>query len=166
MAEQNKESIPPLPALPGSRLSDNAKPTTLYNGMVFGLMPFAIRGAIWYQGEVERPATACCTAEKMKALIGGWRKVWDQGDFPFYYVQLAPYRYGPDATLLPDSVEAQVAALSIPNTGMAVTNDIGTVSDIHPKNKQDVGQAAGAVGAGQDLRPGRTSSTPARSTSR
>jgi sialate O-acetylesterase len=138
-AQAKGESIPPLPALPGSRLGEHSKPTTLYNGMVAGLVPYAIRGAIWYQGE-SNVTEGMLYFEKMKALIAGWRQVWGQGDFPFYYVQLAPYRYGNQPQNLPGLWEAQVAALSIPNTGMAVTNDIGALGDIHPKNKQDVGK--------------------------
>ena len=77
--------------------------------------------------------------DKMKALIQGWRSVWQQGDFPFYFVQLAPFRYNAD-TLLLRIWEAQKAALAIPNTGMAVTTDISILDDIHPANKQDVGK--------------------------
>ena len=80
---------------------------------------------------------------KMRALIHGWRKVWKQGDFPFYYVQLAPYRYGGNNQQLPEIWEAQLKSLSIPNTGMVVTTDIGEFGDIHPKNKQDVGKQIG-----------------------
>jgi sialate O-acetylesterase len=77
--------------------------------------------------------------DKMEALITGWRTVWDDARMPFYFVQLAPYRYNtPD--WLPDIWEAQLAALAIPHTGMAVTTDIENVTDIHPKNKQEVGR--------------------------
>lgn len=138
-AQASGGPVPPLPALPGNRLGEHSKPTTLFNGMVAGLVPYAIRGAIWYQGE-SNVNEGMLYFEKMKALIAGWRKVWGQGDFPFYYVQLAPYRYGNRPHELPELWEAQTAALSIPNTGMAVTNDIGTLGDIHPKNKQDVGK--------------------------
>ena len=138
-AQAKGQPVPPLPPLPASRLGDNSRPTTLYNGMVAGLLPFAIRGAIWYQGEANR-ADGMLYTEKMKALIAGWRKAWGQGDFPFYFVQLAPFRYDDKDLLLPELWEAQVAAMSIPATGMAVTNDIGNVADIHPKNKQDVGK--------------------------
>jgi sialate O-acetylesterase len=108
--------------------------------MVHALVPFAIRGAIWYQGESNR-GEGMLYLQKMRALIGGWRKVWDQGEFPFLFVQLAPWRYPGDQPLaLPEIWEAQAAALrAIPNTGMAVTTDIGNLADIHPKNKQDVG---------------------------
>ena len=78
--------------------------------------------------------------EKMKALISGWRAVWQDDQMPFYYVQLAPYRYGGDPERLPGIWEAQTATLEVPNTGMAVTVDIGNVTDIHPRNKQDVGK--------------------------
>jgi sialate O-acetylesterase len=78
--------------------------------------------------------------EKMKALIGGWRQVWKQGEFPFLYVQIAPFKYGGAPTSLPGIWNAQLASLSIPNTGMAVITDITTLNDIHPPNKQDVGK--------------------------
>lgn len=130
-----------IPTMPNVKhpLCSHGRETGLYNGMVHPLVPFAIRGALWYQGEANR-GDGMMYHEKMKALINGWRKVWGQGDFPFYLVQLAPYRYGRGPTLLPRLWEAQTATLSLPNTGMAVTNDIGNVQDIHPRNKQDVGK--------------------------
>ena len=114
--------------------------------MIHPLIPLAIRGAIWYQGESNvHTADGMMYFEKMKALIGGWRAAWDQGDFPFYYVQLAPFKYSlhkPDISPydMPEIWQAQLAALEIPNTGMAVTTDIGDWRDIHPKNKQEVGR--------------------------
>jgi sialate O-acetylesterase len=131
--------LPPPPTWPKHPLSSHRQPTGLYNAMVHPLVPFAIRGAIWYQGESNRE-DGLLYYQKMRALIAGWRKVWNQGDFPFYYVQLAPFRYGGDPFLLPQIWEAQKAALAIPNTGMAVTADVGNPADIHPKNKQDVGK--------------------------
>ncbi len=113
-------------------------PIGLWNGMVRPLAPFAIRGALWYQGEanVKRPAKYDL---KMRALIGGWRKVWAQGNFPFYFVQLAPYSKN-DARL-PQIWEAQLESLSIPNTGMAVTTDlIEKLGNHHPKQKKEIGQ--------------------------
>jgi len=130
--------IPTMPPVATHPLANHYQATGLYNGMVHGLVPFGIRGAIWYQGESNR-GEGMMYYEKMKALIGGWRKVWAQGDFPFLYVQLAPYRYGGNPVALAKIWEAQVAALEIPNTGMAVTVDIGNVVDIHPRNKRDVG---------------------------
>ena len=137
--------VAPPPAWPKHQLDDMGQPTGIYNAMIHPLVPLAIRGAIWYQGESNAPeGMAYC--DKMKALIGGWRKIWGQGDFPFYYVQIAPldgqaglYKaYADDQ--LPRLWEAQTAALAIPNTGMVVTNDISDLADIHPKNKQDVGK--------------------------
>ena len=110
----------------------------IYNGMVAPIVPFAIRGAIWYQGE-SNMGENMLYFHRMRALIDGWRKVWGQGDFPFYFVQLAPFHgYGGEA--LPLLWEAQTKSLTIPNTGMAVITDIGNVGDIHPANKQDVGR--------------------------
>jgi len=135
--------IPPSP-LPEHPLNSHVKPTGLYNAMIHPLIPFAIRGAIWYQGESNR-GDGMLYYHKMRALIGGWRKLWNQGDFPFYFVQLAPYRYSKSNPpykpyILPEIWEAQFTSLSIPNTGMAVVTDtVDNIMDIHPKNKQDVG---------------------------
>jgi len=107
--------------------------------MIHPLVPFAIRGAIWYQGGAN-VGDGMLYFEKMKALILGWRKVWAEGDFPFYFVQTAPFRYAGARNRLPELWEAQTAALAIPNTGMAVVSDVATVDDIHPPNKQDVGK--------------------------
>lgn len=114
-------------------------PLALWNGMVHPLVPFAIRGALWYQGESNN-GEGPLYLEKMKALIQGWRTVWGKPDMPFYFVQLAPFRYGGDPTRLPGIWDAQRRALEIPHTGMAVTTDIGNVADIHPRNKQEVGR--------------------------
>ena len=116
------------------------EPTVLYNGMVSGLVPFAIRGAIWYQG-CSNNGEGMLYLEKTKALVKGWRQVWGQGDFPYYLVQLAPYNYGAaSAKNLPGIWEAQAAVpAAVPNSGYTVINDIGNVKDIHPRNKQDVG---------------------------
>ena len=111
----------------------------LYNGMVHPLEPFAIRGALWYQGESNN-GEGMLYHEKMKALIAGWRSVWSNPHMPFYFVQLAPFTYGGDGTKLAGIWEAQTATLDVPHTGMAVTTDIGHLKDIHPKNKQEVGR--------------------------
>ena len=112
----------------------------LYNGMIYPLVPFAIRGAIWYQGE-SNCGDGMRYLDKMKALIGGWRKVWQQGDFPFYFVQITPNRYDGK---LPYLLEAQDASMSIPNTGMAASTDTCDARDNfgggHPRNKQEIGR--------------------------
>lgn len=110
-------------------------PTALYNGMVAPVMPFAIRGAAWYQGE-GNDARIQAYRTLFPAMIRGWRQNWGQGDFPFLFVQLPNYEWGAS---WPDLREAQSLALDLPNTGMAVTIDVGESQDIHPKNKQDVG---------------------------
>jgi len=139
---QNNQITPTPPALPAHLFDDSKKPTGLYNAMIHPLIPFAIRGAIWYQGEANL-SDGMLYYHKMNALITGWRNLWKQGDFPFYYVQIAPFRYRwgiPDPQRVPLLWEAQTEALKIPNTGMAVTLDISDLDDIHPKNKQDVGK--------------------------
>jgi sialate O-acetylesterase len=113
------------------------KPGAAYHAMVAPWLGFPIAGAIWYQGEanVSHPGSYSGLMEK---LILGWRADWHR-DFPFYFVQIAPFHYGDDdrAARLR---EQQQRALAIPRTGMAVTGDITSdPSDIHPKNKQDVG---------------------------
>lgn len=131
----------PAPAYPDSLrpLDTHLTPTGLYNGMIAPLVPYAIRGAIWYQGESNH-GEGMLYADKTRALVEGWREVWGQDRLPFYYVQIAPFRYGDeDPNVLPTFWEAQAAALAIPDTGMAVTNDITELDDIHPRNKQDVG---------------------------
>ncbi len=118
-------------------ITSPASPMAIYNAMVHPIIPFAIRGALWYQGESNN-GEGMLYFEKMKALVGGWRELWQEGDFPFYFVQLAPYHYHkPEA--LPGIWEAQTAALSISNTGMAVITDVATLGNIHPPDKQTVG---------------------------
>jgi len=110
----------------------------LYNGMIHPLLPYTIKGALWYQGESNN-GEGMLYHEKMKALIAGWRSVWKNPNLPFYFVQLAPYRYNrPEA--LPGIWQAQLETLKVPNTGMAVVTDITTPRNIHPPNKQDVGK--------------------------
>lgn len=127
---------PPLaPADPAAQFTS---PVAMYNGMVHGIQPFALRGWLWYQGESNRGQGMHYTT-LMKGLIESWRKLWGH-DFPFLFVQLAPYYYDQNETALPEIWEAQTATLAVPNTGMAVTTDISTIRDIHPPNKQDVGK--------------------------
>lgn len=136
------ETLKPSPVYPAqlAPFTSHQDPTMLYNGMIHALVGFPIRGAIWYQGESNH-AEGMLYTEKKKALIGGWRQLWGQGDFPFYFVQIAPYKYGTeDPAILARFWEAQQAVTKIPNTGMVVINDIATLNNIHPPNKQDVGQ--------------------------
>jgi len=118
-------------------------PATLYNAMVHPVIPYAIRGVIWYQGE-SNLGDGMFYYYRFKGLVQGWRMLWGQGDFPFYFVELAPYDYSKhwraDPTALPALWDAQLRCLSIPKTGMAVTVDIGDADDIHPRNKHEVGR--------------------------
>jgi sialate O-acetylesterase len=118
------------------------KPMGLYNAMIAPLINFSIKGVIWYQGEsnADRPVEY---RKLFPALIKDWRKNWQQGDFPFLFVQLPNFM---EAEPQPSEHgwallrEAQLKALSVPNTGMAVTIDIGEWNDVHPLNKKDVGK--------------------------
>ena len=111
----------------------------LYNSMIYPLIPYGIAGAIWYQGESNTMNPSVYTL-MMKTMIEGWRKDFKK-DFPFYFVQIAPFDYwkGADARLIREQQE--IASETIPNTGMVVISDlVDDVKDIHPKNKQDVGK--------------------------
>jgi len=134
----------PVASAPGKRTrqggGDPQAPTVLFNGMIHPIVPFTIRGAIWYQGESNvNQGDGPLYAARMKALISGWRKAWGQGEFPFLFVQLAPWS-GYKEGELPKVWQAQVESLKIPNTGMAVITDVtGDVGNIHPMDKQSVG---------------------------
>ena len=136
------------------------EPTKLYRGMIHPLVPYAFKGAIWYQGE-SNGGEGISYYYKKHALVDGWRTAWDQGDFPFYWVQLANFtndRRTPEGGDGYARVrDAERKALDIENTGMAVIIDIGETRDIHPKNKQDVGkrlaQWALAKDYGRDVVP-------------
>lgn len=111
-------------------------PSSLYNAMIAPLIPYKIKGVIWYQGE-KNVSRAQEYFDSFPLLINSWRNYWKQGDIPFYYVQIAPYNYGSGKA--PVLRESQRLAMKLPNTGMVVTSDIGDVNDIHPKNKHEVG---------------------------
>lgn len=133
--------MPPSPAYPSqlAPFKSHQDPTMLYNAMIHALVGYPMRGAIWYQGESNHGEGMLYT-EKKRALINGWRSLWGIGDFPFYYVQIAPFQYGnEDPLVLAKFWEAQAKVQEMPNTGMVVINDIATLNDIHPPNKQDVG---------------------------
>ncbi len=127
------------------------QPSVLFNGIIAPVIPFGIRGVLWYQGE-SNAYRAYQYRDLFPALISQWRKKWAQGDFPFLFVQLANYQFEPQ--VFPELREAQTMTLSIPQTAMAVTIDIGDSTDIHPKNKQEVGRrlflAAQRVAYGED----------------
>jgi sialate O-acetylesterase len=129
-------------------IGPNSYPTLLFNGMVNPLIPFAIEGAIWYQGE-SNAARANQYSKSFPLMINDWRARWREGNFPFYFVQLASFNAAngnsKNGSSWAELREAQTKTLSLPNTGMAVITDIGNATDIHPKNKQDVGQRLAAI---------------------
>jgi len=134
----NLKNFPPVPvAAEGPN-----RPAVLFNAMINPFIPYAIKGVIWYQGE-SNADRAHQYRELFPAMINDWRKKWKIGDFPFYFVQLANYMKAdeqPKASAWAELRDAQLSTLSLPNTGMSVTIDIGDGENIHPKNKQEVGR--------------------------
>lgn len=134
--EKFTQKAPPRPPGPGHQ----ATPSGSYNAMIHPLVPYALRGAIWYQGE-SNAGRHVEYRTFFPSLIAGWREVFEQPAMPFYWVQLASWGANGD----PDGVgfawlrDAQDQTLSVPHTGQALAIDIGEAGDIHPANKQDVG---------------------------
>lgn len=129
------------PVLP---LMSKDMPGTIYNGMIHPIIPYANKGTLWYQGESNRKHYPHEYGKYFSALIKTWRQNWGQGDFPFYFVQLASFRK-PNPQPLEKDTSATVCnqqrlTLSVKKTGMVVANDIGEIEDIHPRNKIDVGK--------------------------
>jgi len=131
-------------SLPVDAEGNPSTPSALFNGMINPLTPFAIKGAIWYQGEAnaDKPEQY---KKLLPTLITDWRARFGSGDFPFYIVQLAAFM-APDEQPNPNGSWAQireaqaVASHAVPNAAYSVTTDIGDKADIHPKDKQDVGK--------------------------
>jgi sialate O-acetylesterase len=118
------------------------QPLGLYNGMIAPLLNYTIKGVIWYQGE-SNTARPLEYRKLFPALIADWRQQWNQGSFPFLYVQLANFmkvKVQPSESNWAELREAQLKTLTVPNTAMAVTIDIGEWNDVHPLNKEDVGK--------------------------
>jgi sialate O-acetylesterase len=151
------ESVPSLASLaqtmPGGEKLEATQPMAIYNAMIAPLAGFAMRGALWYQGESNLMGTNedndyRTYEDKMRALVGGWRQIWGEGAFPFYFVQIAPFKYyggkirrANTPEMLAEFWDLQFrAARQIKNTGIAVTTDgVDNLDDIHPRDKQDVG---------------------------
>jgi len=148
---------PPMARGPNLPEGPAETPTVLYNGMIAPLMPYAIKGVIWYQGEANT-GNGLEYRTLFPRMISDWREKWHQGDFPFLYVQLPNYRppqNQPSEGGWAYLREAQLMTLALPNTGMAITIDVGDANDLHPKDKLDVGlrlaQDAKHVAYGQDV---------------
>ncbi|MBP6965627.1 MAG: sialate O-acetylesterase [Armatimonadetes bacterium] len=135
--------------------SGKGRPAALYNAMIAPLLPYGIKGAIWYQGEAN--ATRALEYRSLfPAMIKNWREAWGQGDFPFLFVQLAPFASPNPEGAWAELREAQLLTMrTVPNTGMAVITDVGEEKDIHPKKKEPVGGrlalAARAIAYGQPI---------------
>ncbi len=140
----------PQPAAPKAPEGSQNSETTLFNGMLNPVIPYAIKGAIWYQGE-SNAKHARLYRTLFPAMIADWRTRWNQGNFPFLFVQIAPFNGQP-----PEIREAQFLTLAkSANTAMAVTTDVGEADDIHPTRKEPVGQrlalAARALAYGEKI---------------
>jgi len=132
------------PRMAGKPNAGRQFPSAMANAMIHPLVPYAIKGTIWYQGESNAGFYPDVYASRFISMIEGWRKAWGQGDFPFYYVQLANYKKIATRPKEKDGwatiCDQQRLTLKLKNTGMAVINDIGEARDIHPKNKIDTGK--------------------------
>ena len=145
-------------------IGPNDYPTLLFNAMLNPLIPFTIQGAIWYQGE-SNAGRAFQYRKAFPLMITDWRKHWGQGDFPFYFVQLSSFNdhngNSNAGSAWAELREAQAMTLKLPNTGMAVTTDIGEANDIHPRNKKDVGYRLAAIALTDTYRQNLVSRGPA-----
>ena len=152
-------SAPPAPEplnarpMPPSTLlrdpaEDQHQPTVMFNGMLHPVIPYAIRGALWYQGEsiVGGAAGVELYPHVMEKLVETWRALWGEGDFPFYAVQLAPLD---NISNNPVVREQQAKILDLPNTGLAITIDVGDPTNVHPKNKEPVGERLALIALAQ-----------------
>ncbi|MCB1076483.1 MAG: sialate O-acetylesterase [Verrucomicrobiae bacterium] len=134
------QAVPRPPQGPEQLLSGNARPGNIFGGVVHPTLGYGIKGVIWYQGE-SNAGRAWEYAKLFPFMIEQWRAEWKQGDFPFYWVQLADFKSEvsePGDSDWAELRESQTKTLSLPNTGQAVIIDLGEASDIHPKNKHDV----------------------------
>lgn len=139
-AKAEGRPVPRPPQSPEAWLSGNQRPGNIFNGVLHPTIGYGIKGAIWYQGE-SNAGRAWEYRELFPFMIQEWRREWKQGDFPFYWVQLADYlaeTKTPGDSHWAELREAQTRAMSLPNTGQAVIIDLGEGKDIHPKNKHDV----------------------------
>lgn len=153
-AKAKGEQSPEQPKRPTDQRTNPNRPANLYNAMLAPIVPYAIAGAIWYQGESN--ATRAYQYRRLfPMMIRDWRRVWGQGDLPFLFVQLANFHNWADPRSWAELREAQTMTLDLPKTGMAVAIDIGESYNIHPINKQEVGRrlalAARAIAYGEDI---------------
>jgi sialate O-acetylesterase len=134
------QQLPRAPQSPDAWLKGNARPGNIFNGVMAPTLGYGIKGVIWYQGE-SNASRAWEYAQLFPTMIEQWRAEWKQGDFPFYWVQLAdfkPEKAEPGDSDWAELREAQTKTMKLPNTGQCVITDLGEAKDIHPKNKHDV----------------------------
>jgi len=136
---QTVNARPPRPGPMRDPVQDQHQPTVLFNGMVNAVIPYAMRGALWYQGEsiVDGTAGVLRYGDTMAKLVTSWRARWGEGDFPFLAVQLPALK---NVSNNPEVREQQAKILELKNTGLAVTIDIGDPDNVHPKNKAPLGE--------------------------
>lgn len=149
-ASPQPKPVQPKPGEPMSPHGLPSQPTVLFNGMIAPIIPYAIKGVIWYQGE-GNAGNSPEYRTLFPRLIADWREKWGQGEFPFLFVQVAPFQ-----SLPPGIREAQLLSWQkTPNTAMVVTTDVGSATDLHPKQKEPVGArlalAARAVAYGEKI---------------
>ncbi len=157
-AKEKGEKPPRAPRRPVEPDKNPNRPCVLYNAMIHPLQPYAIKGAIWYQGE-SNAGRAQQYRTLFPTMIQSWRETWKEGDFPFLFVQLAPFMEivsEPQESAWAELREAQLlTSLKLKNTGMAVITDVGDPKDIHPKKKEPVGArlalAARAMAYGEKI---------------
>ena len=145
-------SISDLLPVPGTKPLSIHTPTYLFNGQIAPLIPYAIKGVIWYQGEANKHL-GFQYRRTFPLMISDWRAQWQQGDFPFYFCQLAnftPKNAVPGDSSIAELREAQTRTLSLPHTGQAILIDIGEEADIHPRNKKDVGARLARLAMARD----------------
>lgn len=146
---EQRDKIPPL-------TGQHVLPGRLFNGMIHPILPYAMRGALWYQGE-SNTLNPSLYRTSFPLLIRDWRRHWNQGEFPFYFCQLANYLAKtdrPGESAWAELREAQASALSLPNTGMAVLIDTGESEDIHPQSKETAGERLAKIALAKTyLRP-------------
>jgi sialate O-acetylesterase len=139
-AKAEGEPTPRAPQSPEAWLAGNARPGNIFNGKMLPTLGYGIKGVVWYQGE-SNASRAYEYLSLFPFMIEQWRKEWKQGDFPFYWVQLADFmaeKPEPSDSTWAELREAQTKTMKLPNTGQAVIIDLGEGKDIHPRNKQDV----------------------------
>lgn len=152
LAKWNEDKKGNRPRPPRNQLVGQHRPANLYNGVLKPIMGYTIKGAVWYQGE-SNASRGFQYRDLFPLMISSWREEWGQGDFSFYWVQLADFRAEkgePAESDWAELREAQTMSLKLPNTGEAVITDLGEAEDIHPKNKQDVAKRLARWALAQD----------------